>query len=98
MTNNKELIKELARVGILQTEPVKSERLLSENDIVFTGNDGEKKKVIVDQNLTNEEILLMIEADKLAKVNSIKSMVKFFVILTVIGMIAGLIGVMSLLG
>lgn len=98
MTNNKELIKELARVGILPTEPVKSERLLSESDIIFTGNDGEKKKVIVDPNLTNEEILLMIEADKLAKVNSIKSMVKFFVILTVIGMIAGLIGVMSLLG
>lgn len=97
MTTNKELIKELARVGILQTEPIKSERLLTENDIIITNSEGIKEKVIIDYNLTNEEILMMIEVDKLEKVKSIKSMVKFFTVLTIIGIIVLVIGALYLL-
>lgn len=83
MTNNKKLIRKLARLGVLKTEPVKSTSFLSDNDVVITKYDSKEKVILEDT--TNEELLLMIEAENLETLKSIKNMIKFFVVSTLIG-------------
>lgn len=85
MTNNKRLLTKLANLGVLKTEPVKSNSFTNENDIIITKYDDSKEKVILDKDTTNEELILMVEAEKLETLKSIKSMIKFFVVSTLIG-------------
>lgn len=78
MTNNKKIIRKLARLGVLKTEPVKSTSFLSDNDVVITKYDSKEKVILED--MTNEELLLMIEAEKLESIKYIKNVVKAYVI------------------
>ena len=82
MTNDKRLLTKLAKLGVLQTEPVKVNSFIGVNDLVITKYDASKEKVIFDKDTTNEELLLMVETEKLETLKSIKSMVKFFVVLS----------------
>jgi hypothetical protein len=85
MTSNKRLLKKLANLGVLKTEPIKLSSFANENDIIITKSNDSKEKVILDKDTTNEELLLMIEAENLETLKSIKNMIKFFVVSTLIG-------------
>lgn len=91
MTNNKRLLTKLANLGILKTEPVKSSLFTSDNDIIITKYDGSKEKVILDKDTTNDELLLMVEAEKLSTLKYIKSVVKAYVVGCVVVLVIWLI-------
>lgn len=98
MTNNKRLLTKLAYLGVLKTEPVNLNSITNENDIIITKYDDSKEKVILNIDTTNEELLLLIETEKLETIKSIKSMIKFFVIFTIIGVGIWLLGFLIELG
>lgn len=75
------LIKKLARLGVLGTETIKYKR---DNDITIENSDGENVRVLTD-NVTDEDIPLMIAAEQLATLKSIRNMVKYFYVTALIG-------------
>lgn len=74
------LIKRLARLGVFDTEPVKYKK---ENDIIINV-EGVEKRVIVDD-ITDEELSLLIATEQLETTKSIKNMVKYFYVSSLIG-------------
>lgn len=74
------LIKKLARLGVLDTETIKYKK---DTDITIENTNGEVVRVLTD-NVTDEELPLMIATEQLATLKSIRSMVKFFTIFTVV--------------
>lgn len=80
MTNNIPLIKKLARLGVLNTEPVKYKK---EGDIIIENSNGENVRVIFDD-IPDDELSLMIATEQLNTVKSIKSMIKGYIIVCVV--------------
>lgn len=80
-TDNKNLIKKLGRLGVLDTEPVQNNYMSrfnkNENDITIENESGVICKVITDS-VKDEELPLMIMAEQLSTLKSIKNMVKYF--------------------
>ena len=74
MKTNVNIIKKLARLGVLDVEPVKYKK---EDDIVIKNSEGVEQKIILD-GITDEDLPLMIAAEQLETTKSIKSMVKYF--------------------
>lgn len=91
MTKNKKLLTKLANLGVLNTEPIKSNSFINDNDIIITKYDDSKEKVIIDEDTTNEELLLMVEAEKLSTLKYIKSVVKAYVVGCVVVLVIWLI-------
>ena len=77
MKTNVNIIKKLARLGVLDVEPVKYKK---EDDISIKNAEGVEQKVILD-GITDEDLPLMIAAEQLETTKSIKSMVKFTFVL-----------------
>lgn len=84
ITNNY-LLKKLASYGVYETKPIKKD-LGIENALIITDDEGNKKQIITD-NVSDDEVYLMLEAKKIEILNSIKGMLKFFVALTIIGIV-----------
>ena len=80
MKTNVNIIKKLARVGVLDVEPVKYKK---EDDIIIKNSEGEEQRVLLD-GITDEELPLLIAAEQLKTTKSIKSMVKFTFVLGLI--------------
>lgn len=80
MKTNVNIIKKLARLGVLDVEPVKYKK---EDDIIIKNSEGVEQKVILD-GITDEDLPLMIAAEQLETTKSIKSMVKFTFVLGLI--------------
>ena len=74
MKTNVNIIKKLARVGVLDDEPVKYKK---EDDIIIKNSEGEEQRVLLD-GITDEELPLLIAAEQLETTKSIKNMVKYF--------------------
>ena len=70
------IIKKMARLGILDTEPVKYRK---DDDIIIKDDMGEEKKVILDV-ITDEDLPMLIAVKQFEVIKSIKSMIKFFLI------------------
>lgn len=88
MTNNKMLLRKLANLGVLKTEFIKPNSFTNDDDIIITNAyDNSKERVIIDKDTTNEELLLMIETEKLSTLKYIKSVVKAYVIGSIIVLI-----------
>jgi hypothetical protein len=77
MKTNVNIIKKLARLGVLDVEQVKYKK---EDDIIIKNSEGVEQKVILD-GITDEDLPLMIAAEQLETTKSIKSMVKFTFVL-----------------
>ena len=80
MKTNVNIIKKLARLGVLDVEQVKYKK---EDDIIIKNSDGVDQKVILN-GITDEDLSLMIAAEQLETIKSIKSMVKFTFVLGLI--------------
>lgn len=80
MKTNVNIIKKLARLGVLDVEQVKYKK---EDDIIIKNSEGVEQKVILD-GITDEDLPLMIAAEQLETTKSIKSMVKFTFVLGLI--------------
>ena len=89
-TDNKTLVKELAELKVLQTEPIKHQ---TQNDITVTNSNGESCRVITD-NISDEDLPILIQTKQLKTLNAIKNMITFYTVLTVIGLIAAIIWVL----
>lgn len=72
MKTNVEILKEMARLGAIDTEIVKYE---GENDIIIKDSDDTKKKLILD-NINDEDLPLLISIEQLRTLKSIKGFVK----------------------
>ncbi|MBQ6893366.1 MAG: hypothetical protein IJN48_04095 [Clostridia bacterium] len=83
MLKDKELIEKLGMMGILATEELKGP---AEKDDIVLDYGSYQKRVIVDS-VPEEELMLAVAVEQLETLKSIKSMVKFFVVLTVIGLV-----------
>ena len=87
-TDNKNLIKKLGRLGVLETEIIQNNYMSrfnkNEDDIIIVNDAGTNCKVITD-NITDEELPLMIMAEQLSVLKSIKNMVKYFYVSAIIG-------------
>lgn len=107
---NNEIIKELVELGIYDSKNLSEEEYnnLSKSNtnsslIYITGyyegdNDDSNKyfKEIDTKGLTVEDIKLQLEIDKAKNIRSIKNMVMFFVVITVISLVVMFLGGMSL--
>lgn len=80
-TDNKNLIKKLGRLGVLDIEPIKNDYMSrlhkNENDITIENDSGVTCKVITD-NVVDEDLPLMIMTEQLSMLKSIKNMIKYF--------------------
>lgn len=74
MKTNVNIIKKLARLGVLDVEPVKYKK---EDDVIIKNSEGEERRVLLD-GVTDEDLPLLIAAEQLKTTKSIKSMVKYF--------------------
>ena len=72
MKTNVEILKEMARLGAIDTEIVKYE---GEDDIIIKDYDDTKKKLILD-NINDEDLPLLISIEQLRTLKSIKGFVK----------------------
>ena len=77
---NVDIIKKLARLGVLDVEQIKYKK---EDDIIIKNSEGVEQKVLLD-GITDEDLPLMIAAEQLETTKSIKSMVKFTFVLGLI--------------
>ncbi len=80
MKTNINIIKKLARLGVLDVEQVKYKK---EDDIIIKNSEGVEQRVLLD-GVTNEDLPLLIAAEQLETTKSIKSMVKFTFVLGLI--------------
>ena len=80
MKTNVDIIKKLARLGVLDVEQIKYKK---EDDIIIKNSEGVEQKVLLD-GITDEDLPLMIAAEQLETTKSIKSMVKFTFVLGLI--------------
>lgn len=87
---NKKVIAKLAELGVLESEPVKANVGRKEDDVIIGAYDDDKRRVITGD-ITNEELLVMIETVKLEKLTSIKKMVKVFFVIFIIELICQLL-------
>lgn len=80
MKTNVNIIKKLARLGVLDVEQVKYKK---EDDITIKNSEGVEQRILLD-GITDEDLSLMIAAEQLETTKSIKSMVKFTFVLGLI--------------
>lgn len=80
MKTNVNIIKKLARLGVLDVEQVKYKK---EDDIIIKNSEGIEQRILLD-GITDEDLPLMIAAEQLETTKSIKSMVKFTFVLGLI--------------
>ena len=77
------LLSKLVSLGIYQTEPLNNNNIDNEN--IITDAVGNNLRVIT-ENVSDDEVYTALEVEKIETLKSIKSMLKFFVVLTVIGL------------
>lgn len=96
--NNKKSIEYLANNGVIPTEVVSN---ITNDSIFIDCHDKQgnliKKRVLIDS-VSDDEIYVALEVEKLKTLHSIKSMLKFFTILTAIGLGLGLFAFLGGLG
>lgn len=83
--SNNYLLKKLASYGVYKTEPL-SKGLNVENTHIIVDEEGNKLHVITDD-VSDDEVYLTLEAKKIEILNSIKVMLRFFVVLTIISLV-----------
>lgn len=74
------IIKRLARIGVLDVEPVKYRK---EDDIIIKNAEGEERRILLD-GIVDEDLPLLIAIEQLETIKSIKSMIKFTFILSLV--------------
>ena len=74
------IIKRLARIGVLDVEPVKYKK---EDDIIIKNDEGEERRILLD-GIADEDLPLLIAIEQLETIKSIKSMIKFTFILSLV--------------
>ena len=108
---NNKIIEDLVELGIYNSKTLSEEdyhnlsKSNTNNSFTYItghydgGNEDYNKyfKEINTNGLTEEDVKLQLEIDRTKNIRSIKSMVTFFVVLTVIGMIVMFFGGMSLM-
>ena len=80
MKTNINIIKRLARIGVLDVEPVKYKR---EGDIIIKNDEGEERRILLG-GIADEDLPLLIAIEQLETIKSIKSMIKFTFILSLV--------------
>ena len=76
MNTNISIIKKLARLGVLDTKPVKYKK---EGDIIIKNSEGVEQRVLT-EGISDEELPLLIATEQLETTKYIKSVVKGYVI------------------
>lgn len=108
---NNKIIEDLVELGIYNSKTLTEEEYNSlskgntDDSLVYivgnyeSGNEDYSKyyKEINTNGMTDEDIKLQLEIDRTKNIRSIKSMVTFFVVITVIGMIVMFFGGMSIM-
>ena len=108
---NNKIIEDLVELGIYNSKTLSEDdynnlsKNNTNNSLTYItghyegGNEDYNKyyKEINTKGLTEEEVKLQLEIDRTKNIRSIKSMVTFFVVITVIGMIIMFFGGMSLM-
>lgn len=90
---NKYLLKQLVGHEILSTRNLERTETVTDWSIIDT-SDGWKKVLVED--VTDEDFELLLKLKELEYLKSIKSMIKFFVALTIISLVCGLVVLLSL--
>ena len=108
---NNKIIEDLVELGVYNSKTLTEEEYNSlskgntDDSLVYivgnyeSGNEDYSKyyKEINTNGMTDEDIKLQLEIDRTKNIRSIKSMITFFVVITVIGMIVMFFGGMSIM-
>lgn len=108
---NNKIIEDLVELGVYNSKTLTEEEYNSlskgntDDSLVYivgnyeSGNEDYSKyfKEINTNGFTNEDVKLQLEIDRTKNIRSIKSMITFFVVITIIGMIIMFFGGMSLM-
>lgn len=97
--NNKTII-ELAKLNVISKEKLAYNAITPDEDIVYEENnsitnENNKYKVNLD-NITDEDLPLMIMTEQLKTLKTIKKGVTFFVVLSIISIIISIIGAVNI--
>lgn len=82
---SKYLLGKLVSLGIYQTEILSNNKNNIDNDNIITDAVGNDLRVIT-ENVSDDEVYTALEVEKIETLHSIKSMLKFFVVLTIVGL------------
>lgn len=83
---NKYLLSKLVSMGIFPVEQLSYAKNDIDNDNIVTDAKGQYFQVFTEE-ISNEEVFVALELEKIKTLHSIKSMIKFFVVLTGIGLL-----------
>lgn len=83
---NKYLLSKLVSMGIFPVEQLSYTKNDIDNDNIVTDVNGQYFQVFT-EDISNEEVFVALELEKIKTLHSIKSMIKFFVVLTGIGLL-----------
>lgn len=83
---NKYLLSKLVSMGIFPVEQLSYTKNDIDNDNIVTDANGQYFQVFT-EDISNEEVFVALELEKIKTLHSIKSMIKFFVVLTGIGLL-----------
>lgn len=95
---NKKLIQELGELEILDSKETTKDEPLNENDITiksFSAYGGTTEYKVLSDNISDEDVALLIKAEQLKSLRSIQRMLKFFTILTVVSLVVSFIALVS---
>lgn len=91
--SNKDTLKKLAKYGILETESVNGNVIISDGSDIIIDDNGEKQRVIT-ENVTVEELNLAIQVKQLSTIKSIKGMVVFITVVIALYLIVAILPVL----
>lgn len=96
-TKNKTVIQALGELEVLDLKEVTKDDPLKEDDVTvksFAAGGSAEYKVLSDD-ISDEDVELLIKAEQLKSLRSIQRMLKFFTILTVVSLVVSFIALVS---
>lgn len=87
-TNNRKLIEFLGIAEILKSEKITRDKPKTPSDITYVSKKDNSEYRILPNSVDDETINLLLKAEQLKTLRSIQTMLKFFVILTVVSLVS----------
>ncbi len=97
-TQNKKLIKLLGILDVLDSEKITETNPKTDEDVTYTVEsfDAKEEYRVIADSVDDESVELLLKAEQLKTLKSIQKMLKFFTILTIIGLAgAFLLGILN---
>ena len=87
--SNKNLLKKLAKLDVLETESINSTSFVSKDDIIIEKDDGSKAKVILEKDMNMNKLMLMVQVEQLSVLKFIETIIYRYIVGCIILFVIG---------